>query len=99
MDIPLNAEVFCSDGVCGISAYLVMHPETKEITHVVVKESHAPHHQHLIPTKWITETTPRHIELRCTQNELAHADSFIATRFVKVEASESAGFGYMYAWP
>ncbi len=99
MDIPLNAEVQCTDGPCGRTTYLVLHPKTQEITHVVVKESHSSHQQRLIPVGWIQEATPSRIDLRCTQNELSHTDSFIETRFVKVEIPQAMSYGYMYTWP
>lgn len=99
MDIPVNAEVYCTDGKCGRSTYLIVHPETQEITHVVVKESHSPHQQRLIPAGWIQGATPSRIDLGCTQNKLSRMDPFIETRFVKVKVPEAVGYGYMYAWP
>jgi sporulation protein YlmC with PRC-barrel domain len=82
---------------------LVVHPKNQEITHVVVKESNSPHQERLIPVDWIRDATPSRIDLRCTQTEVSHADSFVETRFVKVEVPKAMGYGlgygYAYAWP
>ena len=37
MDIPLDAEVLCTDGAGGRSTCLIINPVTKEITHLVVQ--------------------------------------------------------------
>jgi hypothetical protein len=43
MDIPLNAEVHCTDGVCGRSTYVIVNPVNEQVTHVVVREAWFPH--------------------------------------------------------
>ncbi len=40
MDIPMNAKVSCSDGLCGISTYLVIKPTNEEITHILVNDGY-----------------------------------------------------------
>ena len=37
MEIPLNAQVECTDGICGRSVYVLINPVIDNVTHVVVK--------------------------------------------------------------
>ena len=76
MDLPLNVEVYCTDGLCGQSKEVVMDRGTEEVTHLVVKEKHAPHTELLVPIDLITETTPHMIRLRCANDELAKIQPF-----------------------
>ena len=98
MDVPLNAEVACVDGVGGKSTRLVVKPNTMEITHVVVRDAHGPHEEHLVPLEWVRETAPDRIDLRCTREALRDMDSFIDTRFVKIPVPEYFSYGAEYAW-
>ena len=83
MDMPMNVEVYCADGLCGHSKDVVMDRETEEVTHLVVKEKHAPHTQMLVPIDLVTEATPHVIRLRCAKDELAELQPFL-----KVEVRE-----------
>jgi hypothetical protein len=38
MEIPLNAQVECTDGACGRSEYVLINLVSDNVTHVVVKE-------------------------------------------------------------
>jgi sporulation protein YlmC with PRC-barrel domain len=78
MDIPLNVQVHCDDGLCGHSTEVVLHPETDEVTHLVVKEAHAPHIERLVPVSLVRETTPHLILLRCNKQKLAQLQPFVA---------------------
>jgi sporulation protein YlmC with PRC-barrel domain len=77
MHMPLNAEVYCVDGLCGRSKEVVMDRNTEEVTHLVVMEKHSPHTELLVPIDRVTETTPHKIRLNCTKGELAELQSFI----------------------
>ena len=70
MDLPLNAKVYCVDGLCGQSKELVLDRKTEEVTHLVVKGNHLPHAELLVPVELVAETTPRLIRLRCTKDKL-----------------------------
>ena len=56
MDIPMNAEAYCADGLCGHSAYIIVNPISRQVTHLVVKERTAPHTERLVPVRWVMET-------------------------------------------
>ena len=83
MDIPINAEVYCADGLCGHSTYVVLNPITKQITHLVAKEYNFPHTEFLVPVELVVESTPREIHLDCTRAVLTTMDPFIETEFVR----------------
>jgi sporulation protein YlmC with PRC-barrel domain len=77
MDIPLNVEVYCVDGLCGQSKEVVLDRHTEEVTHLVVKEKHSPRTELLVPIDLVTETTPHLIRLRCVKEELAALQPFL----------------------
>jgi len=77
MDIPLNAEVQCADGPGGRSTSVVLHPTTKRVTHLVVREASFPHTEWLVPVDLVLDATPTSIRLRCTRHELRQLEPFI----------------------
>ena len=56
MEIPLNAQVECTDGVCGHSVYILINPVTDEVTSLVVKEDAAPNTEYIVCTDMVAET-------------------------------------------
>lgn len=82
MDIPIDAEVKCTDGVAGRSTYVVLNPVTRRVTHVIVKEGNFPWLERLVPVGMVAETSPDQIRLNCTGEELHGLESFIETEFV-----------------
>jgi len=98
VEIPLSAEVLCEGSSCGSSVAIVMNPVTEQVTHVVVKEKHAPHSQLLVPIDSVVETTPKRIELRCSPAELAKMDPFIETEYIKAEMPYYGTDAVVYNW-
>jgi len=97
MDIPINAKVFCTDGLCGRSTHVVLRPETEEVTHLVVKEKESPHDEILIPVTAVTATTPDSINLSYTRSELAKLQPFTETEYVQVDIPRYASGAYYMA--
>jgi sporulation protein YlmC with PRC-barrel domain len=85
MDIPVNVEVHCNDGLCGRSTYVLVDPRRKEVTHLVVKEAEAPHEERIVPIAEVLDTAPDVILLRCSLDELDDMPSFIQTEFIREE--------------
>ncbi len=66
MEIPLNAKVKCTDGVCGRSAYVLINPVINQVTHLVVKENVSPNAEFIVPVDFVAETIADTIQLRCS---------------------------------
>ena len=82
MEIPLNAQIECTDGVCGRSAYVVMNPVFEQVTHVVVKDVSSPGKEYMVPVDFVTDSTGETIKLRCSKAELEKMDPFNQTTFI-----------------
>jgi hypothetical protein len=53
MNIPVNADVHCTDGFLGRSTYVILNPITKGVTHFVVRQDQAPHTDRLVPVRLV----------------------------------------------
>jgi len=83
MEIPLNASVECSDGVCGRSEYVLINPVNDQMTHLVVKGNSSPNTEYLVPVDSVTETKADTIQLRCSKAELEKMEPFIKTTYIE----------------
>jgi hypothetical protein len=100
MDIPVNAEVYCSDGLCGHSTYIIVNPVSQQVTHLVVKDKRAPHTERLVSVKLITETTHNLVRLRCSREELDKMESFTETEYIREAIPDYEQYGDTYlVWP
>jgi sporulation protein YlmC with PRC-barrel domain len=105
MDIPINVDVQCADGLCGRLTYVVIHPLTQRVTHLVVREAETPHTERVVPVKLVTETTPNLVRMDCTRDELAKMEPFIETEYIQTKGSgvEQLPVGYVpgeyVLWP
>lgn len=84
MDIPLDVEVFCSDGSCGRSTAIVVNPVSKKVTHVAVATKGMLHSEYLVPVSLIVESQPDRMTLSCSRNTLATLDPFHKIKFVSL---------------
>ena len=87
MDIPLNAEVFCTDGPCGKSNSVIVNPITDQVTHFVAKENDFAHEDRLVPVGYIAETTADKIKLSCDLNVFINLPKFIKDEFIIPDSS------------
>jgi sporulation protein YlmC with PRC-barrel domain len=88
MEIPLNAQVECTDGVCGCSEYVLINPVIDQVTHVVVKEDATPNTEYIVAVDFVTETKTDTIRLCCSKAELEKMDPFIKTKVIEEKVSE-----------
>jgi len=88
MEIPLNAQVECTDGVCGHSVYILINPVTDKVSSLVVREDAAPNTEYIVCTDMVTETITDTIHLRCSKAELEKMDPFINTSFIEETSPE-----------
>jgi sporulation protein YlmC with PRC-barrel domain len=82
MQFPVNADVHCTDGLCGRSSYVVLNPVTEQITHIVVKEQQPPRVERLVPVILVSHTAAQAILLSCTLNEFSALELFDQAEFV-----------------
>lgn len=93
MQIPLNAQVECTDGVYGRSAFVLIDPVVDQVTHLVVKEDSSPNTEYIVPVDFVTDTIADTIRLRCSKAELEKMDPFIKTKLIE-ERVPVRDFGY-----
>ncbi len=108
MEIPLNAQVECTDGVCGRSVYVLINPVIDQVTHLVVKEDSSPNTEYIVPVDVVSKTIADTIQLRCSTAELEKMDPFVKTTFIEEKVPERvhayggggrAEMGSFYYWP
>jgi sporulation protein YlmC with PRC-barrel domain len=104
MEIPLKAQVACTDGVCGRCVYVLMNPVSDQVTHLVVRMDSLPHTEYMVPVDVVTATTADTIGLRCSKAELEKMDPFVDTHYLQEKMPDYAGsaaygMGSYYYWP
>ena len=82
MDLPIHAQVRCSDEACGTVSCIILNPLTDQITHIVVRGNSFPHTQRLVPVEKIDETSSNNIQLGCNLYEYILMPEFIRSRFL-----------------
>jgi hypothetical protein len=88
MEIPLNAQVECTDGICGRSVYVLINPVTEQVTHLIVKEDSSTNTEYMVPVDIVADTIADTIQLSCSKAELEKMDPFIKTEFVEKKAPD-----------
>ncbi len=98
MEIPLQAQVECTDGICGRSVYVLIDPLFDQVAHLVVKEDFSPNTEYIVPVGFISATIADTIRLNCSKAELEHMKPFVKTDFVesKIPVRNSGFAGGMY---
>jgi hypothetical protein len=98
MDVPIDVKVQCSDGDFGKSTAAILRPNNEEITHLVVSDNGFPTTEHLVPVDQIMESSPDHIMLKCTRDDLSQMPIFDKMEFIPSDLSVHSGSPYMM-WP
>lgn len=86
INIPIHAQVECTDGSAGKSTAVIINPVTRTLTHFAVQD-----HESLIPTtrlvpvQLVSESTPDKIHLTCTRAELSELELFSETHYIQNE--------------
>jgi uncharacterized protein YrrD len=97
MDIPVDVEVHCTDGLCGRSTYVLINPVRKEVTHLVVKEAEWPHAERVVPIDAVSETAPDVILLHGSRDQVHKMAPFAETEYIEEDmpTGERPVAGYM----
>jgi uncharacterized membrane protein len=85
IDLPLKAEVYCSDGIAGRSTHVIGNPVTHELTHLVVKSYRPPFPETLVPVDQVEETTPDRIRLKCARDDFNKMEPFEVEENLRTE--------------
>jgi sporulation protein YlmC with PRC-barrel domain len=83
MNLPLNVDVHCTDGLFGRSTYIIYDPTTEKATHFVVKRQKSSQTERMVPVSWIKESTPELILLSHPRAEVENLEPFNRTEFVQ----------------
>jgi len=59
MEIPLNAQVECTDGIDGRSEYVLIDPISDQVTHLVVREDSSPNTEYIVPVDFVNRNDSR----------------------------------------
>ena len=85
INIPLNADVEATDGLCGTTIAVIIDPNTLTLSHYVVREKDDPDSERLVPVEQVTETTATRIALSCTAAQLSEMTPFSETEYQLME--------------
>ena len=100
MDVPVNAEVECTDGVCGQATHLIVNATTGKLTHLVVKEISADNVERLVPLGKVKTSTFNLVHLNCDRAELATMQEFVEHQSFHVTVPNYNYLGpYIHAAP
>ena len=82
MDIPLNAEVICTDGTNGRSVCILINPVQNAVTHVVIETKGLLGVEYMVPVEHISSSTENEIYLDCSRKEMIDLEPFVRARFI-----------------
>ena len=92
-NIPLKANVACSDGPCGLSTNVIVNPINHKVTHFALRDkSLADNPTRLVPAGMVAGVTAQQITLTCSKADVEAMPPFIVTNFIPQSAP-----GYAYA--
>lgn len=98
MDIPLNVDVTCTDGLAGRSLAIIMNPANNQVTHIAVQGHGDFLGEYLVPIEAIASSTPHQIQLLWTTAQFAQAARFDKTVFVGDESDEAIADATVWAY-
>jgi hypothetical protein len=88
MDVPIGAQVYCGDELCGHSTHVILDPMTNKVTHIVVEQEGLLPASRMVPIEWLDASTPCQLVLRCSQDELARTKQ-VQTESVSSDLAET----------
>ncbi len=87
-NIPLNADVECTDGSWGQSTHVIVNPVTQTVTFFVVQAKKGDQTERLVPVDLVSDTIADRIYLNCAKDKMEDFAPFIETRYLKAEHPE-----------
>jgi hypothetical protein len=90
-NVPINAQVECTDGSCGKSTHLIVNPVNHKVSHFVLQDKSLPDNPtRLVPAGNVVSATQQQITLNCTKSDVAKMPPFIVSSFVRRPAPGNA---------
>jgi hypothetical protein len=74
MDVPIGAQVYCGNELCGCSTQVILDRLTNQVTHIVVQQDGLLSAGRKVPIEWLETSTPSRLFLRCGRSELAKCE-------------------------
>jgi hypothetical protein len=81
LDIPLKANVHCTDDLAGKVICVMIDPVHRQLTHIVVEEKNSPGLKRLVPVKLIAAGDRHDIHLHCSTAQLATLRPFMEIEY------------------
>jgi hypothetical protein len=81
----IGSEVSCSDGDCGELRRVIVDPDARALTHLVVEAKHRRGTGHLVPIS-LVDSVGEQIQLRCSTAEFDALEGAEETKFLPVES-------------
>jgi hypothetical protein len=97
MEIPIKADVICSDGLFGQSTHVILMPNTEEITHIVAASSTYPEIEYLVPIDHIVYSSLDLIRLNCMRGDILKMPVFNQVEFIPT--GNDVGANQYMLWP
>lgn len=82
MDVSLNVPVYCTDGLCGHVDSVILHAKERTVKSIVVKTNTKPVREWIVPVADITDSTPDHVRINCTQEQLMKKRPFRVATYI-----------------
>ena len=90
-NIPIKAQVECTDGPCGKCTNVIVNPVNRKVTHIVIEDKSLPKNPtRLVAAENVAGTTPQQIKLNCAKADVAKMPPFIVSDFIQESASGKA---------
>lgn len=90
----MRAEVQCSDGIAGLSTYVIVNPIDHQVTHLVVKSIRPSAQEYVVPVDEVEETKPNLIKLKCSRNEIEKMEPFEVEEYICTKHPEYMNLPY-----
>ena len=72
-EFAIGTRASCSDGDCGVLRRIIIHPDARTVTHLVIEPRHGSHPGRLVPVD-LVDAADGEIRLRCTVAEFENLD-------------------------
>lgn len=90
-NLPIKAQVACTDGACGKSTNVIVNPVNGKVTHLVIEDKQLPENAtRLVPADSVVSATDQLITLNCSRADVAKMPPFVVSNFIQESASGRA---------